>query len=51
VGTQFRMQALDLKPTDLWSYLMLPSNGFLDGWFLVRGAINDFQEAERESSN
>jgi len=47
---QLAMQALELKITDFWQYLALPS-GFIEGWFLVRGAVNDFQESMREESS
>lgn len=41
---QMQMQALDMKPTDLWDFLRLPS-GFVDVWFLVKAAIAEYQES------
>lgn len=49
VYLQLQMQALELKITDFWAFLALPA-GFLDGWFLVRSAIIDYQASMSESA-
>lgn len=45
---QFQMQMLELKITDLWDYLGIPQN-FVDGWFLVKGVVLEYQESMREN--
>lgn len=49
VSMQLQMQALDLKITDLEQFLLIPSS-FVDGWFLVRGAISEYQESMGEDA-
>jgi len=44
------MQALKLKPTDLWVFLGLPSE-FIERWFLVAGVIGEYQAEMMEDPN
>lgn len=44
----FRMQALELKPTDVWEYLKLPAK-FVEYWFLTKTILGEYLESLRES--
>lgn len=44
---QFKMQALELKITDLWTFLSIP-HAFVEGWFLTKSAIHEYAEEMRE---
>lgn len=44
-----RMQLLDLKVTDVWSFLAVPG-WLLDDWEIVAAAMSDWRELQREQA-